>query len=164
MPMMIVDIQSRIPFSRYFLQLFLIISFVSTLVFTTNQSILYSTDSLQGQDLQLYANIQHSGTQEFSHSPSTATAAATFQLAFSQSLGYFDDVPERQWKIAQHLHAKAFPNHFGKPPIRYSNTINDKGKIPKLQKSSHWYAENFQEEFHCTYLQNSLCGMVIVHS
>ncbi len=76
---------------------------------------------------------------------------SSFQLASKQSFGFFDDVTDNQWKIAQKLHAKSFPNHFDKQPVKYSNAINDKRNPPNLKQSSHWYAENFQEEFHCTY-------------
>jgi len=64
---------------------------------------------------------------------------SSFALASSQSFGFFDDVRDSDWKIAQKLHLKAFPNHF-----RESLDSYDKGF-----DSSAWYGENFQEEFHC---------------
>lgn len=80
---------------------------------------------------------------------SSSSSLASFSLAYNQSFGFFDDVTDRQWKLSQVLHAKTFPNHFSKDLKQYSSTINDKGNIPMLRKSSFWYAENFQEEFHC---------------
>ena len=71
-----------------------------------------------------------------------------YQLAYRQSFGYFDDITDAQWKRAQTIHAKLFPNHWGDLQ-KYSSSIHDKGNTPKLRPSQNWNAENFQEEFHC---------------
>ena len=75
----------------------------------------------------------------------------SYALAYNQSFGFFDNIPDSDWKIAQTLHAKAFPNHFREVPNEYSSKIEDKANIAVLKKSPFWYAENFQEEFHCEY-------------
>ncbi len=59
----------------------------------------------------------------------------TFALASKQSFGFFTDIPESQWRVAQGIHAKSFPNCYGGDA---SAAVANK-----------WYAENFQEEFHC---------------
>lgn len=76
-----------------------------------------------------------------------------FRLAYKQSFGFFTDISESNWKVAQQIHARAFPNHFGNEQAlyRYANGPNDQGKIPKLKDSSWWNGNNFQEEFHCPY-------------
>lgn len=79
--------------------------------------------------------------------------AVGYRLAYQQSYGFFDDVSDVDWKRAQHLHARGFPNHYRDEPKQYSNNINDQGKYSALMKSSWWYAENFQEEFHCRLAQ-----------
>lgn len=84
----------------------------------------------------------------FSTTGSSLSSVST-SLAYNQSFGFFDDIRDDDWKIAQRIHAKTFPNTFRGKPEKYSNGINDRGKIEKLRWSAHWYAENFQEEFHC---------------
>ena len=49
----------------------------------------------------------------------------------------------------QEIHAKMSPNQFGDLKT-YSRGSNDKGNI---KRSNFWYAENFQEEFHCLMAQ-----------
>lgn len=95
-------------------------------------------------------------SQDMSSSPSSSSSSSpqsSFSLAYNQSFGFFDDVTDRQWKLSQVLHAKTFPNHFSTDLSQYSSTIDDKGNVPKLKKSPFWYAENFQEEFHCAHSQ-----------
>lgn len=76
-------------------------------------------------------------------------SSSSFQLASQQSFGFFDDIPENQWKIAQTIHAKAFPNHFRE--ALHKPFLNE--DIPSIKElaSARWYAENFHEEFHCTF-------------
>ena len=70
-------------------------------------------------------------------------------LARDQSNGFFSDVSNENWKIAQEHHAALFPNYYQNLKA-YSNGPDDKGKGPeKLGKSSHWNGENFQVEFIC---------------
>jgi hypothetical protein len=76
-----------------------------------------------------------------------------FQLALDQSLGFFDDISESNWKRAQTIHARLFPNHYRGHLNKYSSTIHDRGDIKRLTPSKDWNAENFQEEFHCAYSQ-----------
>ena len=83
---------------------------------------------------------------DFSHQ---AMFADSFALAYSQSFGFFDDIRESDWKLAQKLHAKTFPNHFRETLYKFSHSIKDKGDRVALNKAPEWYAENFQEEFHC---------------
>lgn len=70
-------------------------------------------------------------------------------LAYNQSFGFFDDVSDENWKRAQRIHARLFPNHLSKDMLKYSSTIADRGNFRKLKSSSWWYGENFQVEFHC---------------
>ena len=88
------------------------------------------------------------GNPDFYFTQSTANGKS-FTLAYGQSFGFFDDIRESDWKLAQKLHAKTFPNHFRDTPYKFSHSINDKGKRVALDKAPDWYAENFQEEFHC---------------
>ena len=74
-----------------------------------------------------------------------------FRLAYDQSYGFFDDVPEDAWKVAQSIHARMFPNH--QDLSKFANGIGDFRKVPALQKSKDWNAANFQEEFHCSLSQ-----------
>jgi hypothetical protein len=79
-----------------------------------------------------------------------ASGGAAYKLAYDQSLGFFDDVSDDDWKRAQIIHAKMFPSHNTKNSLfKNSNSPNDKGKRDKLKGSQHWNGDNFQEEFHC---------------
>ena len=83
-----------------------------------------------------------------SNSPRSST-----NLAYEQSFGFFDDIPNYAWREAQNIHAKLFPNHYSNDLLKYSNGIGDKGKFDKLKNSNWWNGENFQEEFHCMLAQ-----------
>jgi hypothetical protein len=91
-----------------------------------------------------------------------------YELARTQSFGFFDDIPSKQWKILQNIHYESFPNyytkstttidstkvnpHYNDPIIlqQYSNTMNDKRNTKNQLKYSNWWnGENFQIEFHC---------------
>ena len=75
-----------------------------------------------------------------------------FSLAQRQSFGYFDDISDENWKRAQTIHAKMFPNHAARLG-EYSNAVIVKDKMKELKMSSFWYAQNFHEEFHCPLAQ-----------
>lgn len=76
------------------------------------------------------------------------------KLAYQQSFGFFDDISDEQWKQAQRIHARLFPNFYIPGNLTlYSNGYEDKGKFHKLKKSNWWNAQNFQEEFHCAAAQ-----------
>ncbi|CAJ1936032.1 unnamed protein product [Cylindrotheca closterium] len=88
--------------------------------------------------------------------PSAATGQPMSQSGFSfaqrQSFGYFDDISDENWKRAQQIHAKMFPNH--SPRLgQYSNALVVKDKMAELKMSSFWYAQNFHKEFHCPLAQ-----------
>lgn len=75
-----------------------------------------------------------------------------FSLAKRQSFGYFDDISDENWKRAQKIHAKMFPNHA--PRLgQYSNAVVVKDMMKELKMSNFWYAQNFHEEFHCPLTQ-----------
>lgn len=77
-----------------------------------------------------------------------------YELAYEQSYGFFDDISNENWLIAQKLHSKTFPNYYQESALlKYANKITDLGNIKALSKSSWWNAENFQEEFHCSLAQ-----------
>ena len=70
-----------------------------------------------------------------------------FALAFRQSFGFFTDITDEQWEIAQKLHAKTFPNHF------HPKVLSLEEMKSKSHDGHRWYSENFQEEFHCALAQ-----------
>jgi Methyltransferase domain len=72
------------------------------------------------------------------HRPSDKSS---FALAYKQSLGFFDDIRDEDWKLAQKIHTKVFPNHFRETLDGYHDI--------ELDYAPMWYAENFQAEFHC---------------
>lgn len=75
------------------------------------------------------------------------------QLAKEQSFGFFHDILDEHWRLAQQIHAQSFPNHYNKDHTnKYSHALSDR-TISSLQKSQFWYAENFQQEFNCPYSQ-----------
>ncbi|KAK1739919.1 methyltransferase [Skeletonema marinoi] len=87
--------------------------------------------------------------------PPTATAAASpdkdaYSLAKEQSFGYFTDITNENWRIAQTHHARLFPNYYANLN-KFSNGPNDKGRAEKLRNSNnhYWYGQNFQTEFIC---------------
>jgi hypothetical protein len=87
--------------------------------------------------------------------PSSLAAAEkvsgpSYKVAYDQSLGFFDDISDENWKRAQTIHTKMFPNHYTKMSLfQNSNSPNDKGNYEKLKRSQNWNGNNFQEEFHC---------------
>lgn len=85
--------------------------------------------------------------------PPNTSDLPKYQLANQQSFGFFDDITDDNWKIAQKIHKNAFPNHFSSDLEPYSNKPDDKGNYAALKQSNWWNAENFQEEFHCAYAQ-----------
>mmetsp|Transcript_4738 Transcript_4738/g.11182 ORF Transcript_4738/g.11182 Transcript_4738/m.11182 type:complete len:358 (+) Transcript_4738:87-1160(+) len=85
-------------------------------------------------------------------STSHSMSRSGFNLAQRQSLGYFDDISDENWKLAQQIHAKMFPNHAPRLD-QYSNAVVVKDKMAELKMSSFWNAQNFHEEFHCPLAQ-----------
>lgn len=76
------------------------------------------------------------------------TTATDYSLAKEQSFGYFTDISNENWRIAQSHHASLFPNYYANLS-KHSNGPNDKGKINKLRQSQNWNGQNFQVEFIC---------------
>jgi Methyltransferase domain len=74
-----------------------------------------------------------------------------FSLAYEQSEGFFDDIPDEMWRRMQKIASDIFPNHFRDVPTEYSHRMGHKGK--DIQVSNKWYAENFHEEFHCPLIE-----------
>ena len=74
----------------------------------------------------------------------------SYSLAKEQSFGYFTDITNENWRIAQRHHASLFPNYYA-DLTKFSNGPNDKGQYNKLVKARNhmWYGENFQVEFIC---------------
>lgn len=88
--------------------------------------------------------------------PAAATAASSerqqpsYKLAYQQSGGFFTDITDEQWKRAQRIHSRVFPNYYVPGNLtEYSNGINDKGNYGKLKRSNWWNGQNFQQEFSC---------------
>ena len=79
---------------------------------------------------------------------SLSNSQQQYTLANQQSYGFFTDITNDHWKLAQIHHAKLFPNYYSKLE-EFSNGPNDKGKIQQLRNSNKWYGQNFQVEFIC---------------
>eukprot|EP00934_Nitzschia_sp_Nitz4_P007124 Nitzschia sp. Nitz4//scaffold57_size113557//67197//68502//NITZ4_003997-RA/size113557-snap-gene-0.54-mRNA-1//-1//CDS//3329554864//7114//frame0 len=58
-------------------------------------------------------------------------------LGAAQSFGFFNDISNDQWRVAQAIHAKSFPNYF-----RLSSSV-----------ANLWYNSNFHPEFTCPMMQ-----------
>lgn len=83
------------------------------------------------------------------HSRSASSSDSnSYWLASSQSEGFFDDISNAHWKIAQKYHAAMFPN-FYHDLARYSHGAGDKKDWSKLRQANLWYGDNFQVEFIC---------------
>lgn len=78
----------------------------------------------------------------------SASSDEEYSLAREQSFGYFTDITNENWQIAQTYHAKLFPNYFANLD-KFSNGPKDKGKTERLRKANYWYGQNFQVEFIC---------------
>eukprot|EP00555_Chaetoceros_dichaeta_P008404 CAMPEP_0198255438 /NCGR_PEP_ID=MMETSP1447-20131203/5558_1 /TAXON_ID=420782 /ORGANISM="Chaetoceros dichaeta, Strain CCMP1751" /LENGTH=350 /DNA_ID=CAMNT_0043941805 /DNA_START=35 /DNA_END=1087 /DNA_ORIENTATION=+ len=92
-----------------------------------------------------------------------------YELARKESFGFFDNYPQADWKRAQEIHAKVFPNHYSNDMTQYSSVVDKteysraerlkkpyliaKGQIYDVRDSNWWNAENFQVEFHCPLAQ-----------
>jgi hypothetical protein len=99
--------------------------------------------------LSVLLQAAHKATPVSQTSQASADYQLGYQLASEQSFGFFDDIPDDQWKRLQKIHATLFPNHHRKDLTKYANGIGDSGNYDKLKMSSWWNAENFQEEIHC---------------
>lgn len=75
-----------------------------------------------------------------------SSSSPSYQLAFEQSGGFFDDISDSSWKRLQQIARRTWPNHFSKDLQQYANH-------PTKDKSNWWNAENFQEEFHCQFAE-----------
>ena len=62
-------------------------------------------------------------------------------LAYQQSFGFFDDIPDSDWKHLQQIKKRTWPNHFETHLETHSGD----------DESNMWNAQNFQEEFHCSF-------------
>ena len=147
-----------------------------------DDAVIDSPQELSFNGLRGSQNSISSSTKSHIASLSATTAFNDeYRLAYDQSFGFFTDYNEDQWKRAQEIHSKAFPNYYlgkdgdslrgyqserehhgriipaGKASEyleQYSNGPNDRGTgVAKLGQSKHWYAQNFQEEFHCPLAQ-----------
>ena len=111
----------------------------------------------------LRTSLTISSTTRASSSSSSSTTATSssnsnpiYELAKTQSNGFFDNISDDDWKRAQTIHTHMFPNYVNSADhsrYNYSNTIHDKGQYKKLSNSHLWYGDNYQEEFHCAYAQ-----------
>jgi len=88
-------------------------------------------------------NLLGQYTMDCSSAPEKLFFSTVSTLAYDQSFGFFDDIPDTQWKMFQEIHTNVFPNH-------YDNTLSIE---PVGSRAPAWYAENFQEEFHCAFAQ-----------
>lgn len=79
----------------------------------------------------------------------------SYSLAYEQSFGFFDDIPDENWRVAQKIHAQLFPNHFSNDLTQHSHSFDGvNGQYKMLARTSpRWHAQNFHEEFHCAYAQ-----------
>ena len=76
------------------------------------------------------------------------SSSSSFTLCKEQSDGFFTDISNENWKLAQTYHAKLFPNYYNKLE-EFSSGITDRGNIQRLRNSNKWYGQNFQVEFIC---------------
>lgn len=74
--------------------------------------------------------------------------SSNFELAYSQSNGFFDDISNSMWERAQEIHYKLFPNH-SEDLKQYSMGIKDN----RRDTSHRWNGQNFNPEFHCPLAQ-----------
>jgi hypothetical protein len=63
-----------------------------------------------------------------------------YSLAKEQSFGFFTDISDENWKIAQKYHSSLFPNYYANLN-KYSNGKRDKGKTKNLGRSNMWYGQ-----------------------
>ena len=70
-----------------------------------------------------------------------AVNKASFQLAFDQSYGFFDDIPEEIWKDQQqwatqqnHDHRYVVGRHYNKPALWYYNNYNPFFSCPQVKR------------------------------
>ena len=90
----------------------------------------------------------HTNNSLIQPSQSQSSNSQQYTLANQQSYGFFTDISNEHWKLAQIHHAKLFPNYYSNLK-EFSNGNNDKGKIQQLRNSNKWYGQNFQVEFIC---------------
>lgn len=82
---------------------------------------------------------------------SNGESSKTELLSYQQSFGFFDDIPDEDWKRMQQIKRRTWPNHNNKSPLdKFAHSMGTKDW---KRKSNWWYAENFQEEFHCRFAE-----------
>ena len=76
-------------------------------------------------------------TEKLAQKPCNASSSGQYLLAYEQSFGLFDDIPNQMWKIMQRG-VKEHENHeFPTDPLRGSN----RGNV--------WYQQNYEPFFTC---------------
>jgi hypothetical protein len=63
-----------------------------------------------------------------------------YSLAKEQSFGFFTDISNENWLIAQRYHSSLFPNYYADLQ-KYSNGIGDRGKVNNIRNSNMWYGQ-----------------------
>lgn len=135
-----------------------VIIFLAVLVATSLLLLLLRLSSSYNDNLELTNFFTVSGSSlETTAIPKTTDASTmmNYSLAYQQSLGYFDDIPNHQWMRAQEIHSKMFPNHFESNLYKFSSGTDNKD--PKFMKqvklANKWYGNSFHPEFHCPLAQ-----------
>jgi len=80
----------------------------------------------------------------------------SYELAHNQSHGFFDDISNDDWRRLQNITYETWPNHYSKDLMKYHTAlVKGSSRVPNgrwhKKNSNWWYAENFQEEFHCQF-------------
>lgn len=91
-------------------------------------------------------HVQKSQPPHFAEDTKSRTVSTS--LARVQSYGFFTDISDANWMIAQQSHASLFPN-FYKDLMEHANGPKDKGHAARLGRSNFWNGQNFQVEFIC---------------
>ena len=90
--------------------------------------------------------VRNSQSPHFAEDTKSPTVLNT--LARAQSYGFFTDISDANWIIAQENHAALFPNYY-KDLMEHANGPRDKGLPARLGRSNFWNGQNFQVEFIC---------------
>jgi Methyltransferase domain len=60
-----------------------------------------------------------------------------FRLAFDESLGFFDDIPDKDWEFMRNI------------TMRRVNNANPTNPLENSNLASHWYQMNWDPDFSC---------------
>lgn len=68
----------------------------------------------------------------------------SYDLAYSESYGFFQDIPEHHWNLLRQISQANIPHMYPNNPLKYADTAR-RGTTPS------WYQTNYEPDFSCQF-------------